>query len=56
MEKAFEDTPWRPTPRLKNAASLGATSLMFLVHPTLTVEEMEKTVSVVRQVLLEAQL
>lgn len=54
LEKAFDNTPWRPKARLKNAVELGETSLMFLVHPTLTTEEIEKTCSVIRSVLLSA--
>ncbi|HAS8171323.1 TPA: DegT/DnrJ/EryC1/StrS aminotransferase family protein [Vibrio vulnificus] len=56
LEKAFYNTPWRPTKRLPNAVQLGETSLMFLVHPTLTPAEMEKTTAVVRDVLLSASL
>ncbi|EHK9043994.1 DegT/DnrJ/EryC1/StrS family aminotransferase [Vibrio vulnificus] len=56
LEKAFDNTPWRPTKRLPNAVQLGETSLMFLVHPTLTAAEMEKTAAVVRDVLLSASL
>lgn len=41
LEKAFDNTPWRPTNRLENAKRLGETSLMFLIHPTLTKENME---------------
>ncbi|OEG74524.1 aminotransferase [Shewanella colwelliana] len=55
LEKAFDDTPWRPEQRLKNAVELGETSLMFLVHPTLTKAEIDKTCEVVRSVLLSAQ-
>ena len=55
LEKAFDDTPWRPTERLANAVELGETSLMFLVHPTLTQDEMAKTCKVVGEVLLSAQ-
>ncbi|MGY2575704.1 DegT/DnrJ/EryC1/StrS family aminotransferase [Vibrio sp. C8] len=51
LEKAFDNTPWRPAVRLKNAVTLGETSLMFLVHPTLTEQEMAKTVDVIRKVL-----
>jgi dTDP-4-amino-4,6-dideoxygalactose transaminase len=54
LEKAFEDTPWRPKNRLSNAVELGETSLMFLVHPTLTPEEMSKATSVVKKVLFLA--
>ncbi len=55
LEKAFDNTPWRPNERLKNAVVLGETSLMFLVHPTLLDTEVEKTCTVIRSVLLEAQ-
>ncbi|WDG08115.1 DegT/DnrJ/EryC1/StrS aminotransferase family protein [Vibrio campbellii] len=55
LEKAFDNTPWRPERRLSNAMALGETSLMFLVHPTLTAEEVSKTAQVIREVLLEAQ-
>lgn len=40
LEKAFDNTGWRPEVRLPVARELGETSLMFLVHPTLTDEEM----------------
>ncbi|AZQ82764.1 DegT/DnrJ/EryC1/StrS aminotransferase family protein [Colwellia sp. Arc7-635] len=39
-EKAFEQTSFRPEADLKHAKQLGETSLMFLVHPTLTTNEM----------------
>ncbi|MCF6453890.1 DegT/DnrJ/EryC1/StrS aminotransferase family protein [Vibrio sp. MMG022] len=55
LEKAFDNTPWRPKQRLSNVVALGETSLMFLVHPTLTAEEVSKTAQVIREVLLEAQ-
>lgn len=55
QEKAFDNTPWRPAERLPNAVQLGETSLMFLVHPTLTEAEMTKTCLMLREVLLEAQ-
>jgi dTDP-4-amino-4,6-dideoxygalactose transaminase len=55
LEKAFDNTPWRPKERLKNAVVLGETSLMLLVHPTLLDAEIEKTCTVIRSVLLEAQ-
>lgn len=41
LEKAFDNTPWRPKERLANAKELGETSLMMLVHPTLTSEELD---------------
>ncbi|MCK7630232.1 DegT/DnrJ/EryC1/StrS aminotransferase family protein [Shewanella putrefaciens] len=55
LEKAFDNTPWRPAERLPNAVTLGETSLMFLVHPTLTEAEMQKTCDVLRQVFQMAQ-
>jgi dTDP-4-amino-4,6-dideoxygalactose transaminase len=54
LEKAFDGTPWRPAQRLPNAVELGETSLMFLVHPTLTNDEMDKTVEVIRTVFAKA--
>ncbi|TXJ08066.1 MAG: DegT/DnrJ/EryC1/StrS aminotransferase family protein [Acinetobacter sp.] len=51
LEHAFDDTAWRPAQRLVNAQRLGETSLMFLVHPTLTTEDIEQTVTVIRQVI-----
>lgn len=51
LEHAFDNTPWRPKERLKNAKALGDTSLMFLVHPTLTQENMDKTIEVIEQVI-----
>jgi len=56
LEKAFDNTPWRPKNRLKNAVELGETSLMFLVHPTLTEEEVEQTSNVIRSVLTQASI
>ncbi|NRD74696.1 DegT/DnrJ/EryC1/StrS aminotransferase family protein [Shewanella sp. VB17] len=56
LEKAFDDTGWRPKIRLCNAKELGETSLMFLVHPTLTATEIALTCRVIRQVLQEASI
>ena len=50
LEKAFDNTPWRPEMRLPNAVELGETSLMFLVHPTLTEAEIAKTTQVMKEV------
>jgi len=50
LEKAFDNTGFRPEKRLANAKELGETSLMFLVHPTLTQTEIDKTVTVIKQV------
>jgi len=43
LEKAFDNTGFRPKERLPNAKELGETSLMFLIHPTLTKEEIKLT-------------
>jgi dTDP-4-amino-4,6-dideoxygalactose transaminase len=51
LEKAFDNTGWRPAERLPLARALGETSLMFLVHPTLTDAEVEKTCAVIASVL-----
>ena len=54
LERAFDDTGWRPAERLPVARELGETSVMFLVHPTLTEAEMTKTCAVIEQVLAQA--
>ena len=54
LEKAFDNTGWRPTESLPNAKELGETSLMFLVHPTLTESEITKTCDVIKAVMNEA--
>jgi dTDP-4-amino-4,6-dideoxygalactose transaminase len=51
LEKAFDNTPWRPAKRLPNAVALGETSIMMLVHPTLTAAEMVKSCEVLTEVL-----
>jgi len=56
LEKAFDGTGWRPADRLPVARELGETSLMFLVHPTLTGEEISRTATVVGEVLSLATL
>lgn len=50
-EKAFDNTGWRPETRLPVARELGETSLMFMVHPTLTDAEIELTCKVIREVM-----
>lgn len=56
LEKAFDDTGWRPAERLAVARDLGESSVMFLVHPTLTDAEIAKTCSVLTEVLGRASL
>ncbi|MCZ2406885.1 MAG: aminotransferase, partial [Burkholderiales bacterium] len=55
LEKAFDGTPWRPARRLPVARELGETSLMFLVHPTLTAAELDRTGAAIAQVLARAR-
>ena len=54
LEKAFDNTPWRPEQRLPNAVELGETSLMFLTHPTITTDEMAAYLSAIESVLTKA--
>lgn len=54
LEKAFDGTPWRPAEPLPVARELGETSLMLLVHPTLTEAEMDKACVVLGEVLQQA--
>lgn len=54
LEKAFDNTSWRPQERLANARLLGETSIMMLVHPTLTLDEMSKACNVLSSVLAKA--
>jgi len=50
LEKAFQPA-MRPVRRLANAAKLSETSLMFLVHPTLSVGQISNIAAAVRKVL-----
>lgn len=50
-ERAFADRGWVPPERLPDARRLGETSLMFMVHPTLTEMDMADTVAAVRKVM-----
>ena len=51
LEKSFDNTSFRPAERLPVAKELGETSLMFLVHPTLTSAEMKLTQQVIKSAL-----
>ena len=50
LEKAFDNTGLRPSVRLPIAKQLGESSLMFLVHPTLTATEIELTIQAIDSV------
>ena len=54
LAKAFKKMNLQPKKRLKNAKLLGETSLTFLVHPTLTAKEIEKTCEAIKLVSREA--
>ena len=51
LEKAFDNTDYRPAEPLPVARELGETSLMFLVHPTLTEDEITKTCTALKEVM-----
>ena len=51
LEKAFDKSGFRPAERLVNAQELGETSLMFLVHPTLTELEINQTCEAIKQIM-----
>lgn len=55
LEAAFDGTGWRPPGRLPTAKQLGETSLAFLVHPTLTDAEIDKSCAVISEVISAAQ-
>ncbi len=54
QEKAFVGTGLAPGSRLPVARKLGETSLMFLVHPTMTESDMHRMADAVDKVLAEA--
>ena len=55
LEKAFAPDR-RKKPRLPVAKELGETSLMFLVHPTLTIESIEHACQAVEEVMTAASV
>lgn len=54
LEKCFQQTGLAPAERLPVARDLGDTSLMFLVHPTITSEQMAGYAEAVRSVVVRA--
>jgi dTDP-4-amino-4,6-dideoxygalactose transaminase len=54
LERAFDGSDSRPAERLSVARELGETSLMFLIHPQLTRDHMDKTCGVMHAVIDEA--
>lgn len=51
LEKAFDGTCWRPEQRLPNARVLGESSLMFLTHPTITDDQIDRACAAIGDVL-----
>lgn len=54
LEDAFKKESLAPEKRLSIAKELGEKSLMFMVHPTLSVDEMKQTAAAVQKVLAVA--
>jgi dTDP-4-amino-4,6-dideoxygalactose transaminase len=54
LEKAFDNTDFRPSVPLPIAKELGKTSLMFQVHPTITGEQMDHVCKCLSHVLKQA--
>ena len=55
-EKSFADAGFRPKKDLKVASELGKTSLMFNVHPTLEIKDIEIMCKVVKKVFQHASI
>jgi len=51
LEKAFEGNGLQLAERLPVARELGETSLMFMVHPTLSADDMEDVVRAMDKVM-----
>ena len=56
MENCFIEAGLKPDNRLPNAKLLGLTSLMFLIHPTISKAIMYKYAEVIYQVLKKASI
>ena len=51
LENCFEYAGLRPVERLPVAKELGETTLLFLIHPTLELEDMDRVVAAVQAIL-----
>lgn len=56
LESAFDNTSFRPNKRLPIAKQLGETSLVFLVHPTLSASDMSAKKNIIKKVLKDASI
>ena len=54
LEKAFDGSGFRPVERLPNAKALGENSLMFLTHPNITNEDVDRVCAIFSRVLSDA--
>jgi dTDP-4-amino-4,6-dideoxygalactose transaminase len=54
LEKAFKNKGIRPDDNLENAKELGETAIMFLVHPTMTNQDINQTNEVLTSVMTMA--
>ena len=54
LERCFQDAGYFPPSRLPVARALGENSLMLLVHPTISLDQMSSYAEAVRSVLLRA--
>ena len=54
LEESLQNSGFYPKKRLPNAKKLGETSLMFLVHPTISIDQMENYSTLIRNVLTKA--
>lgn len=54
LERAFDETAFRPQARLPVARELGETSVMFLIHPNYTDAELDRASAAIQEVLSQA--
>lgn len=54
LENAFSETSFVPSKRLEMAKELGETSLMFLVHPSLSDQDIKNTCEAITKVMMMA--
>jgi dTDP-4-amino-4,6-dideoxygalactose transaminase len=50
LERAFDETDWRPLQRFAVARELGETSVAFLTHPTITDQQVREACKVIDEV------
>ncbi len=55
LENCIKDKGFAPQNRLKVAKEMGETSLMFLIHPSINIDQMINYANTLRSILLKAQ-